>query len=364
MPDSRPSRASDSGGGISGSASTSETGTLVADRHDHAPVEQWQQTSPEGYCRSGCGPVWRWWSPPTPPPGGRRRATTRGSAPSRLPRPPPAAPATRSRPGLGSRSRRCRSWSPPAGGRAGRARWRWLKEAVDGVVQIQDPVQVTDLEHPANAWRGAHQGKIAAPLAQSLERADDRSDAERVDEVQLRQVDSQQAGAPGHCCDHGLAQVGGPDDIEVAADAEDGPRRLLPAPDRDGPQAKTVRLPESTRRYSSRRLPESTRALLQSPPAGIDSALLQSPPAGIDSALLQSPPAGIDSALLQSPPAGIDSALLQSHSGPGLEHHVPDPAAPPAERRWARCRAVAPSPSRRLAAPPRPGAAGPSRPRR
>ena len=91
----------------------------------------------------------------------------------------------------------------------------------------QDPVEVADLEHPANAPRRAHQRQLAAALAQPLQRADHRAQAERVDKVQLRDVEDQQAAAISHRGDDGLAEVGSTYHIEIATDAEHGPTEAV-----------------------------------------------------------------------------------------------------------------------------------------
>src|SRR4029453_7874225 len=97
----------------------------------------------------------------------------------------------------------------------------------DGVVERREQrerlVERGDLEETPDAALGADQAQVAAVGAGPLERADDRTEAGRVEEVEALEIEHQVVVALRHEVDQALPQRWRAGHIELAVDADDGP---------------------------------------------------------------------------------------------------------------------------------------------
>ena len=90
-------------------------------------------------------------------------------------------------------------------------------------MQGEDTVEIAHLQHPPHPWFGDDELEVAVEESDPLERADQHTEPERVDEVDAGQVENEVVEAVGHGMHHVLAQLGRADDVELAGHGENRP---------------------------------------------------------------------------------------------------------------------------------------------
>ncbi len=90
-------------------------------------------------------------------------------------------------------------------------------------MQVEHPVEITHLEHPANPRLGNDDPEIAVEQPHPLQRADHHPQPERVDEIDAGEVQHQVTIPLVHLAHHLPAQIGAAHDIELSGDRENRP---------------------------------------------------------------------------------------------------------------------------------------------
>lgn len=87
----------------------------------------------------------------------------------------------------------------------------------------EHPVQVAELQHPADPITGHDEPKVTVEEPNPLERTHQHTQTERVDIVDAGQVEHQVMIAGADFFHHVLAEFRRADDVEFAGDGEDSP---------------------------------------------------------------------------------------------------------------------------------------------